>query len=127
MSSSFLKIIGLSAILSAGVSVLLNVFSLMPSSTWYISAAFHLFISVLLYLLLIRKTGDPRDYVFKIMFSSMGRLLVCMIGLLIYKVCDKLNFTHFAVHFMLHYILFTVFEIRYLLKFIKAPKNDEKT
>ncbi len=124
MQSSFFKIIGLSAILSAAISLILNALALMPCSTWYISLAFHLLISVLLYLLLIRKTGDPRDYVFKIMFSSMGRLLFCMIGLLIYKVCDKLNFTHFAVHFMLHYILFTVFEIRYLLKFIKAPKND---
>ncbi len=124
MQSSFLKIIGLSAILSTGISLLLNFLSVLSSTTWYISVLFHLLLSVLLFLVLIRKIGDPRDYVFKIIFSSMGRLLVCMIGLLIYKVCDKGNFTHFAGHFMLHYILFTVFEIGYLLKFIKAPKND---
>ena len=118
------KIIGISAILSSAVSLLMNFLSIATAPYWFISAAFHLFISLLLYFVLFRKTGDPRDYTFKIMFSSMGRLLVCMIGLLIYKVCDKGNFTHFAVHFMLHYILFTVFEIRYLLKFIKAPKND---
>jgi hypothetical protein len=103
--------------------LLLNFLSIATSSTWFISIGFHLLISFLLYLLLFRKTGDPRDYTFKIMFTSMGRLLVCMISLLIYKVCDKQNFTHFAVHFMLHYILFTVFEIAYLLKFIKAPKK----
>jgi len=120
------KIISISAILSSLISLLLNFLSLASAPYWFISAAFHLFISLLLYMLLFRKKGDPRDYTFKIMFSSMGRLLVCMVGLLIYKVCDKQNFTHFAVHFMLHYILFTVFEIRYLLNYIKAPNNDEK-
>ena len=124
MQSTIFKVIGISALLSAAISLLLNFLDLAISSTWYISIVFHLFISVLLYLLLFRKTGDPRDYTFKIMFASMGRLLVCMISLLIYKVCDKQNFTHFAVHFMIHYILFTVFEIGYLLKFIKTPKND---
>jgi hypothetical protein len=118
------KIISISTVLSVMISLLMNFISLAAAPYWFFSAAFHLLISVLLYLVLFRNTGDPRDYTFKIMFSSMGRLLLCMVGLLIYKVCDKGNFTHFAVHFMLHYILFTVFEIRYLLKFIKAPKND---
>lgn len=117
------NVIGISAILSVAVSLLLNFLSLAAIPTWYISIGFHLLISFLLYLLLFRKTGDPKDYTFKIMFASMGRLLVCMVSLLIYKVCDSQNFTHFAVHFMLHYILFTVFEIAYLLKFIKTQKR----
>ena len=118
------KIIGISMLLSIGVSFLLNFLNFYVSSTWYISVAFLVCISLLLYFLLFRKTGDPRDYTLKIMFASMGRLLVCMFGLLFYKVCDKQNFTHFAVHFLFHYVLFTLFEIAYLLKFIKAPKNE---
>ena len=125
MQLNIFKVIGISTLLSAAISLLLNFLSLGHSSTWYISILFHLFISVLLYLVLFRKPGDPRDYTFKIMFTSMGRLLVCMFGLLIYKVSDKQNFPHFAVHFLIHYILFTIFEIAYLLKFIKTPKNDQ--
>lgn len=124
MQLNIFKVIGISTILSTGVSLLLNTLSLASLSTWFISVAFHLLVSFLLYLLLFRKPGAASDYTFKIMFASMGRLLVCMVSLLIYKVCDKQNFTHFAVHFMLHYILFTVFEIAYLLKFIKTLKND---
>ena len=120
------KTILISAFLSCVISLALNFIPLVfiYSKFWYASTAFHVFISLLAHLLLFRKAGDPRDYTFKIMFSSMGRLLLCMIGLLIYKICDKQNFTQFALHFMLHYILFTVFEIAYLLKFIKIQKND---
>jgi hypothetical protein len=111
-------------LLSIGGSMLMNAMATIAfSSSWYISILFHLFISFLIQLLLFRRTDDQRDYTFKIMFASMGRLLFCMIGLLIYKVFDKHNFTQFALHFMLHYILFTVFEIAYLLKFIKTPKK----
>lgn len=124
MRPTIFKVIGISAILSAILSLLFNFFSIAASSTWLVSFGFHILVSALLYLLLFRKTDDQRDYTNKIMFSSMGRLLMCMICLLIYKVSDPLNFTHFAVHFLLHYILFTVFEIAYLLKFIKTPKND---
>src|SRR5688572_3279500 len=119
-----LKPILISAVLSLVGSLLMNMFSFGTySDFWYISLLFHILISFLLQLLLFRKTGDPRDYTFKIMFASMGRLLVCMVGLLIYKFVDRDNFTQFALHFMLHYILFTVFEIAYLLKFIKTPKQ----
>jgi hypothetical protein len=119
-----LKPILISAILSLAGSLLMNMFSFGTySEFWYVSLLFHILISFLLQLLLFRKTADQRDYTFKIMFSSMGRLLVCMVGLLIYKFADKDNFTQFALHFMLHYILFTVFEIAYLLKFIKTPKQ----
>lgn len=119
-------IIFLSALLSLVISIGLNFIpvNFTYSKFWYVSLLFHVFISLLLHLLLFRKSGNPSDNTFKIMFFSMGRLLLCMIGLLIYKICDKENFTQFAVHFMLHYILFTVFEIRYLLKFIKTQKND---
>ena len=114
----------ISALLSLGGSLLLNMlFPNLHSSFWYVSLLFHILISCLIQLLLFRKSDDQRDYTFKIMFASMGRLLLCMIGLLIYKVCDKQHFTPFALHFVLHYILFTAFEIKSLLKFIKGQKN----
>lgn len=126
MFSKTNKAILVSAFLSCIISLGLN-FLPVPityAKFWFVSIAFHGLTSFTLHFLLFRKTADPRDNTFKIMFASMGRLLLCMIALLIYKVCDKQNFTQFAVHFMVHYILFTVFEIAYLLKFIKTQKND---
>jgi hypothetical protein len=123
MSLKTLKPVFIALILSAVCSVLANMF--IPgiySGTWYVSLIFHVLISVLIQLLLFKKSEDQKEYINKIMFSSMGRLLVCMFGLLIYKLIDKANFTQFAVHFMIHYILFTIFEIAYLLKFIKTRK-----
>ena len=124
MSLKTFKALIISLLLSLGGSMLLNMISSGTySKFWYVSLLFHSGISILLILLLFRKAGDPKDYTFKIMFASMGRLLLCMICLLVYKVCDKDNFTQFALHFGLHYILFTVFEMASLLKFIKAPKS----
>ena len=76
---------------------------------WYASLFFHSVISLLLILLLFRKAGDPKDYTFKIMFASMGRLLLCMMWLLVYKVCDKDKLNQIEVHFWLQYIFFTKF------------------
>lgn len=121
-----LKSLLIALVLSVGGSLLMNmILTVTYSKFWWVSLLFHCSISLLLQLLLFSKKGDPKDYVFKIMFSSMGRLLICMVALLIYRVSDKDNFTHFALHFGLHYILFTVFEIASLLKFIKTPKNDQ--
>jgi hypothetical protein len=123
MSLKNLKHVIIAIVLSVAGSLIMNVLPFhAASSLWYVSLLFQVFISMLVQLLLFRKTDDQRDYTFKIMFASMGRLLFCMIGLLIYKMTDKQNFTQFALHFMLHYILFTAFEIAYLLKFIKNPK-----
>ncbi len=126
MFSQTNKAILVSAFLSIIISIGLNFIpvTFTQSKFWYVSVAFHALTSFLLHFLLFRKAADPRDNTFKIMFASMGRLLLCMFALLIYKLCDKQNFTQFAVHFMVHYILFTVFEIRYLLKFIKTQNND---
>lgn len=110
--------------LSLGGSILMNMFSLGTYSIyWYVSLLFHVLLSFLLLLVMFRKTEDPKDYTFKIMFTSMGRLLLCMVCLLVYRVVDKDNFTQFALHFGLHYILFTAFEMASLLKFIKTPKK----
>jgi hypothetical protein len=124
MSFKTFKPLIISFALSLTGSLLMNMLSYrIFAQFWYASLLFHSVISLLLILLLFRKAGDPKDYTFKIMFASMGRLLLCMICLLVYKVCDKDNFTQFALHFGLHYILFTVFEMASLLKFIKAPKS----
>ncbi len=126
MAFKNLKPLLFALVLSLGGSLLMNMFSFGTySAFWYVSLLFHCLLSLAIQFVMFRKGGDPKDYVFKIMFSSMGRLLCCMVALLVYRVSDKENFTQFALHFGLHYILFTVFEMASLLKFIKTPKNDQ--
>jgi hypothetical protein len=77
MSLKTLRPVIIALILSVVGSLLGNMFS--PgtySGSWYISLIFHLLISFLIQLLLFKKGGDQKEYINKIMFSSMGRLLV---------------------------------------------------
>lgn len=74
---------------------------------------------------LVLKKGDrqSREFIMKIMALSMGRLLLCMVLVFIYSMVNKPQALGFACHFMLQYLLFTIFELSYLLKFIKQPNN----
>ncbi|MES2763811.1 MAG: hypothetical protein V4677_16470 [Bacteroidota bacterium] len=65
--------------------------------------------------------GDKRskEFVFKTLALSMARLLVCMIFVFIYSLVNKPQALAFTCHFMIQYILFTIFEMSSLLKYIK--------
>lgn len=65
--------------------------------------------------------GDKgsKEFVFKTLALSMARLLVCMVLVLIYSLVNKPEALAFACHFMLQYLVFTIFEISFLLKYIK--------
>lgn len=119
-----------SAILMAsGVSIVISaLINMLPvpsvvSSTWWISIVFHVVISLLLNLIMLKKTEEARDMINKIMFTSMGRLLVCMVGVFIYSLIDKPNFFAFAIHFMVHYMVYTVFEISFIVKYIRSQQT----
>ena len=114
------KILLGSAVLAVGVSLALNHYAILGGTPhWYVSVLFFLLTSILLNYILFKKNTEPKEFVFKIMITSMLRLLMCMIGIFIYSLAYIEGLKVFALHFMLHYILFTVFEIAYLLKFSK--------
>ena len=122
MISQSLKVVLISAFLTALLSIGINFIpsEFVNSSTWFISIIFHVLVSFLLNLVLFKKQTDPKEFVFKVMFTYMGRLLLSMIGIFIYSLVDKRHFWPLAIHFMLHHILFTILEITYLLKHIKT-------
>lgn len=62
---------------------------------------------------------NSKDFVFKTLAMSMARLLACMIVVFIYSLVNKPGVLAFTCHFMIQYLIFTVFEISQLLKFIK--------
>lgn len=48
------------------------------------------------------------------------KLLFALVVILIYSFIDKQGFFNFSLHFIIQYVLFTVFEIRYLLHIVKT-------
>ena len=69
--------------------------------------------------LLTKGDKQSKEFVFKTLAMSMARLLVCMIVVFIYSLINKPQALAFTCHFMIQYFLFTVFEISFLLKYIK--------
>lgn len=68
---------------------------------------------------LVRGDKNSKEFIFKTLALSMARLLACMVMVLIYSLINKPGALAFSCHFMIQYIIFTVFEISQLLKYIK--------
>lgn len=66
-----------------------------------------------------RGDKNSKEFAFKTLAMSMARLLVCLILVLVYSRVSKADSLAFACHFMLQYLMFTIFEISFLLKYIK--------
>lgn len=69
--------------------------------------------------LLTKSDKTSKEFVFKTLALSMARLLVCMIFVFVYSLINKEQALAFTCHFMIQYLIFTVFEISFLLKYIK--------
>ena len=69
--------------------------------------------------LLTKGDKQSKEFVFKTLAMSMARLLVCMIFVFVYSLINKPQALAFTCHFMVQYLIFTVFEISFLLKYIK--------
>lgn len=69
--------------------------------------------------LITKRDHSSKEFVFKTLAMSMARLLLCMIFVFIYSLINKPQALAFTCHFMIQYMFFTVFEIYFLLQFIK--------
>lgn len=69
--------------------------------------------------LLTRGDKQSKEFVFKTLALSMARLLVCMIFVFVYSLIYKTQVLAFTCHFMIQYVIFTIFEMSFLLKHIK--------
>ena len=74
---------------------------------------------LILMTLLTKGDKQSKEFVFKTLAMSMARLLVCMIFVFIYSLVNKPEALAFTCHFMIQYVLFTIFEMSFLLKYIK--------
>jgi hypothetical protein len=123
-----LKLKSISAILiSTGLSFLysylLSNFSQKETSVWWQSLVFFIVLSTGLNLLYNIKT-DKKTYSGILLSSGIIKFLFSLVFLIAYLFTLKGGFFTFFLHFIGHYVLFTVFEIRYLLQLIKTHQNE---
>lgn len=71
-------------------------------------------------LLLTNGDKQSKEFVFKTLALSMARLLACMIFVFVYSLINKEQALAFTCHFMVQYVIFTIFEMYFLLKYIKS-------
>ncbi|MBS1636408.1 MAG: hypothetical protein JST26_10870 [Bacteroidetes bacterium] len=109
---------------SAAVFVLATMLARVPNRYFesphvYIITSFFFATTVLANLAFTKSDTKSRDFIMKIMAVSAGRLLFSMITIFVYSRVAHGHALGFAVHFMLQYVLFTIFELSYILKFIR--------
>ena len=108
----------ISAVLASGFSFVLNSFTIFTAQYWYLGVIFFTVICFILNLVSsFRSAGD--NFTQLLMAGIVIKLLLALVCIVIYMLWDKAGFFNFSIHYILHYILFTVFEIRYLLYIIK--------
>ncbi len=107
-------------ILSYGLSQLPNRY--FSTSHFWIPTIFFALSAIGINAFLTKENQDPKEFVFKTLAISMARLLVCMIFVLVYSLINKPQALAFTCHFMVQYLVFTIYEISSLLKFIKQTK-----
>jgi hypothetical protein len=106
-----------SLILSYGLSQLQS--SYFNTSHFWIPTVFFALATLGTNALLTKGDKQSKEFVFKTLAMSMARLLLCMIFVFIYSLVNKPQALAFTCHFMIQYVLFTVFEMSFLLKYIK--------
>ena len=106
-----------SLIISYGLSQLQNRY--FSTSHFWIPTLFFALATLGTNALLTAGDKQSKEFVFKTLAMSMARLLVCMIAVFIYSLINKSQALAFTCHFMIQYVLFTIFEMSFLLKYIK--------
>jgi hypothetical protein len=109
-------------ILSVILSLLLNKYSLLVSASWYYGILFLLPLCFILNLVYAHHSSS-KTFTELLLVALVIKLLLALIAIVAYSFIDKPGFFNFAIHFILHYILFTIFEIRYLLFIIKKRQT----
>ncbi|MES2678705.1 MAG: hypothetical protein V4635_02420 [Bacteroidota bacterium] len=114
----------LSAFFSTGCSLVLEKFAGHPSPYWPFSILYFLVLSFIMNLFYAYKSASP-DFTQLLLGGIVIKLLLSLVVILVFSV-RKPIFFNFSLHFISHYVLFTIFEIRYLLPLIRKNTPNEK-
>lgn len=110
-------------LISAGLSCLysfvLNYFFNYELTLWWLSLIFFVVLSVIFTLLYFIRT-DTKTFAGIMLSTGVIKFLLSCVLFFTLSFTLKGGFLTFFIHFIGHYVLFTVFEIRYLLQLIKT-------
>lgn len=111
------------AILSAILSLLLQIFHLLQPSPWWYSLLYFVLLNGILHFI-FRSQANTENFTQTIIVVLVIKFLLSATLLVIYSFYNKAQLIIFSIQFIAHYVLFTIFEIRYLLYLItKKPKS----
>ncbi len=86
---------------------------------WFI-LGFFVALTLAFHLFSIRfSDGNPQQFIRFYMGSTALRMLLCISAIVAYRFIDKSTVIPFAMGFLVHYFLFTIFEVSSLLKQLK--------
>jgi hypothetical protein len=109
-------------LLAIPVSLVLNSFTPIASKNWDYGI---IFLTVLCFILNCVYAYHSLSETFTqlLIVCLVIKLLAGLTVILTYSFIDPPDFFNFSIHFIIQYILFTIFEIRYLLFLIKKRSN----
>jgi hypothetical protein len=106
------------ALLAAVLSFLLNSYSTLQTRHWAYSILYFTMICFGSNLVYAARALKPA-FAQLLLGGIVIKLLLALVVIVICSFLLAMGFFPFAIHFILHYVLFTIFEIRYLLPLIK--------
>jgi cobalamin biosynthesis protein CobD/CbiB len=113
-----LKAIAIASALSTALSVAFLYAGICKNPNWWISLVFFIGLYFIINLAFNFNT-DPQSSSTLLFGVVFLKLIILFLAVLVYSLVDRKGLLSFSAHFMGHYILFTVFEMRYLLSVIK--------
>jgi len=91
-------------------------------NTWWISLLFYTLVFLILNAVYNLKRNDE-EFTQLLLGTIIVKLLLALTLILVYKVIDSDHVFNFAMHFLIHYLIFTIFEMYYLIKLIKSKQK----
>jgi hypothetical protein len=105
-------------------SVLLNYYSGFKTTHGYYSLAGFTLFCFASNLVYAARAGNA-DFTGLLIAGIVIKLLLALVVVFLYAVFAHAGFTAFVLHFIPHYVLFTIFEIRYLSRLIQLKSTYE--
>lgn len=95
----------------------------LTTTHFWVPTLFFVLTTIGIHVVITKKSKEPKEFIFIYLALSMGRLLICLFFVLIYAYINKASSLAFACHFMIQYLLFTLFEISSILSTIKQNNS----
>lgn len=106
------------------LSVVLNHYTKIVTKDYHYSILFMLVLFLILNLVYLFNSASS-NLTQILLAGTVTKLLFSFVAVIVYSILRGNDFFGFSLHFVSHYVLFVVFEIRYLLQVIKRNESSK--